>query len=620
MKKSKRKARNKFDPIAVSVITAKLANITREMGETMLRTSRSPIFSESRDFVTAVFDSQNRLIAQSTYIPVLLGSLPCAMDAVTARYADACEGDLFLLNDPYVGNTHIPDLTVLKPVFHRGKLRFWVVNKGHHADLGGAGVAGYNPDARTVFDEGLRLPPTRLFARGKRIDEVWNLLLSNVRNRELVQGDLLCQIGATRIGELALHQLLDRYDYREVEHAIALELEATRTQMEKAIALIPEGSYAAERPLDFRDAPLPRIRLKITVKKKHATFDYSGTDSEVPGFLNSSYANTVSSSWQALLGALGKDVRMNHGSYEAINVLAPEGTLVNARDPAPTTACTVVTCAAIVEATWLALAAAIPERIQACWGKWCGPHTEGYNPRTRRRFVSIHHFCKGGGGATEGIDGWNHVGPISSMGGARAPDPERHEMTCPYFLETYEYLRDSGGPGKWRGGLGVRYRFRVLADNVQFVAAGGGLRKETATFGAAGGWPAPLSVLTLERAGDASERLDVNLRYVLNRGDVVEILANGGGGFGDPLTRDPEAVLRDVLDGVVSAESARRDYAVAVDAKLQAVDGAETASLRSGAGNNGSAAKETVKIYQRGKETTTEEENNAKARFSDQSR
>ena len=311
---------------------------------------------------------------------------------------------------------------------------------------------------------------------------------------------------------------------------------------------------------------------------------------------------------------------MNHGSYEAINVLAPEGTLVNARDPAPTTACTVVTCAAIVEATWLALAAAIPERIQACWGKWCGPHTEGYNPRTRRRFVSIHHFCKGGGGATEGIDGWNHVGPISSMGGARAPDPERHEMTCPYFLETYEYLRDSGGPGKWRGGLGVRYRFRVLADNVQFVAAGGGLRQETATFGAAGGWPAPLSVLTLERAGDASERLDVNLRYVLNRGDVVEILANGGGGFGDPLTRDPEAVLRDVLDGVVSAESARRDYAVAVDAKLQAVDGAETASLRSGAGNNGSAAKETVKIYQRGKETTTEEENNAKARFSDQSR
>src|ERR1051326_7235063 len=547
MKKSKRKARNKFDPIAVSVITAKLANITREMGETMLRTSRSPIFSESRDFVTAVFDSQNRLIAQSTYIPVLLGSLPCAMDAVTARYADACEGDLFLLNDPYVGNTHIPDLTVLKPVFHRGKLRFWVVDKGHHADLGGAGVAGYNPDARTVFDEGLRLPPTRLFARGKRIDEVWNLLLSNVRNRELVQGDLLCQIGATRIGELALHQLLDRYDYREVEHAIALELEATRTQMEKAIALIPEGSYAAERPLHFRDAPLPHIRLKITVKKKHATFDYSGTDSEVPGFLNSSYANTVSSSWQALLGALGKDVRMNHGSYEAINVLAPEGTLVNARDPPPTTGCTFVTCAAIVEATWLALAAAIPERIQACWGKWCGPHTEGYNPRTRRRFVSIHHFCKGGGGATEGIDGWNHVGPISSMGGARAPDPERHEMTCPYFLETYEYLRDSGGPGKWRGGLGVRYRFRVLADNVQFVAAGGGLRQETAPFGAPDGWPAPLSVLTLERAGDASERLDVNLRYVLNRGDVVEILANGGGGFGDPLTRDPEAVLRDVL-------------------------------------------------------------------------
>jgi N-methylhydantoinase B len=614
MKPSKRKARNQFDPIVASVITAKLANITREMGETMLRTSRSPIFSESRDFVTAVFDAQNRLIAQSTYIPVLLGSLPCAMDAVTERYADACEGDLFLLNDPYVGNTHIPDLTVLKPVFHRGKLSFWVVNKGHHADLGGAGIAGYNPDARTVFDEGLRLPPTRLFSRGTRIDEVWNLLLSNVRNRELVQGDLLCQIGATRIGELALHQLLGRYDYREVEHAIALELDATRTQMAKAIALIPEGSYSAERPLDFRDPslPQPRIRLKITVKNKHVAFDYSGTDAEVPGFLNSSYANTVSSSWQALLGALGKDVRMNHGSYEAISVVAPEGTLVNARDPAPTTACTVVTCAAIVEATWLALAEAIPDRIQACWGKWCGPHTEGFNPRTRRRFVSIHHFCKGGGGATEGIDGWNHVGPISSMGGARAPDPERHEMTCPYFLEAYEYLRDSGGPGKWRGGLGVRYRFRVLADNVQFVAAGGGLRQETATFGASGGRPAPLSILTLERAGGATERLDVNRRYVLNQGDVVEILANGGGGFGDALARDPQAVLEDVIDGIVSVESARREYGVAVEASSRAVDRAETARLRSGAGNNGSV-KANTKFYQPEKETTTEEEDNAKA-------
>src|ERR1043165_7116893 len=236
MKKSKRKARNKFDPIAVSVITAKLANITREMGETMLRTSRSPIFSESRDFVTAVFDSQNRLIAQSTYIPVLLGSLPCAMDAVTARYADACEGDLFLLNDPYVGNTHIPDLTVLKPVFHRGKLRFWVVNKGHHADLGGAGVAGYNPDARTVFDEGLRLPPTRLFARGRRLDEVWNLILANVRNRDLVQGDLLCQIGAATIGEKGIKSLLQRYSYPIVQQSVDLEIEATRLQMENAVS------------------------------------------------------------------------------------------------------------------------------------------------------------------------------------------------------------------------------------------------------------------------------------------------------------------------------------------------------------------------------------------------
>lgn len=615
MKPAKRKASAKFDPIAASVITARLANITREMGETMLRTSRSPIFSESRDFVTALFDDSGRLIAQTTYIPVLLGSLPCAMEAVTGRYAHEAihDGDLFLLNDPYVGNTHIPDLTVLKPIFYEGRLRFWAVNKGHHADLGGAGIAGYNPDARTVYDEGLRLPPTRLFAKGRRIDEVWSLLLANVRNRELVQGDLLCQIGAARIGEQGIKHLLKQHGYRPVMRAVELELEATRRQMEKAVASIPEGSYSAERPLDYADHAVssPKIRLTIRVRNKHAAFDFTGTDPEVAGFLNSSYANTVSSSWQALLGALGKDVRMNHGSYRAISVSAPAGSLVNARDPAPTTACTVVTCAAIVEATWLALAAAIPDRIQACWGKWCGPHTEGFNPRTRRRFVSIHHFCKGGGGATEGLDGWNHVGPISSMGGARAPDPERHEMTCPYFIESYEYLCDSGGPGRWRGGLGVHYRFRVLADGVQFVAAGGGLSPETATFGAAGGLPAPLSILILERAGGESERLDVNRRYVLNRGDVVEILANGGGGFGDPLARAPEEVLDDVVDGVVSAESARRDYGVEVDLSGRGIDAAETERLRRAAADRGPPGM-SVKFYQPRK-PANEEEKNAKA-------
>jgi N-methylhydantoinase B len=583
--KASPKTSSRFDPIIASVITAKLGNVTREMGETMLRTSRSPIFSESRDFVTAVFDAAGRLIAQTTYIPVLLGSLPSAMAAITDHYAagDINDGDLFLLNDPYVGNTHIPDLTVLKPIFHEGEPRFWVVNKGHHADLGGGGVAGYNPDAKTVFDEGLRLPPTRLFIKGRRIDEVWNLILSNVRNRELVQGDLLCQIGAATIGEKGIKDLLQRYAYPSVQQSVELEIEATRRQMKHAISSIPDGKYSAERPLDYTDASVsqPKIRLTITVENHHATFDFSATDREVAGFLNSSYANTVSSCWQALLGALGKNVRMNHGSYEAMSVIAPKGCLVNARDPAPTTACTVVTCAAIIEATWLALAEAIPDRIQACWGKWCGPHTEGFNPRTGRRFVSIHHFCKGGSGATQGLDGWNHVGPISSMGGARAPDPERHEMTCPYFIEQYEYLCDSGGPGTWRGGLGVRYRFKVLADDVQFVVAGGGLREETATFGVLGGHNAPLSRLILQRANGVMEHLDVNRRYILNKNDVVDIFANGGGGFGKPSERTADAVLTDVVDGLVSPDAASRYYGVAIDVGSRTINAKETAQLRS---------------------------------------
>jgi N-methylhydantoinase B len=167
------------------------------------------------------------------------------------------------------------------------------------------------------------------------------------------------------------------------------------------------------------------------------------------------------------------------------------------------------------------------------------------------------------------------------MGGARAPDPERHEMTCPYFIEQYDYLCDSGGPGTWRGGLGVRYRFRVLADNVQFVVAGGGLREETATFGVLGGYNAPLSRLILQRANGVTEPLDVNRRYILNRNDVIEIFANGGGGFGNPLERPADEVLRDVIDEIVSPDAAKEYYAVSVDVGRRSIDLSETAKLRS---------------------------------------
>jgi len=201
------------DPITVAVIANRLTAITKEMGQIMLLTSRSPIFSESRDFVTAIFDAEGRLVAQTSYIPVLLGAIPFAMEAIQRKYRDQelHAGDVIVANDPYDGNSHLPDVTVARPVFYQGRLAFWSVTKGHQADLGGAGVAGYNPAAKSVWEEGLRLPAIKLYAKGKYQSDIWDLILLNVKSRHLVEGDLHCQVGATTRGEEALVEMIERY-------------------------------------------------------------------------------------------------------------------------------------------------------------------------------------------------------------------------------------------------------------------------------------------------------------------------------------------------------------------------------------------------------------------------
>jgi N-methylhydantoinase B/oxoprolinase/acetone carboxylase alpha subunit len=240
------------DPIAVAVISNRLTAITKEMGQIMLLTSRSPIFSESRDFVTAIFDAQGRLVAQTSYIPVLLGAIPFALQSIRDRFeaGELHPGDVIIGNDPYQGNSHLPDVTIARPVFYRDQLIFWAVTKGHQADLGGGGVAGYNPRAKTVWEEGLRLPPIKLYSRGKYQRDIWDFILLNVKSPHLVEGDLHCQIGATLRGEEALIELLDRHGAAAVEGAIDAYLAATERAMAAAIKKIPDGSYAGESRID----------------------------------------------------------------------------------------------------------------------------------------------------------------------------------------------------------------------------------------------------------------------------------------------------------------------------------------------------------------------------------
>jgi N-methylhydantoinase B len=557
------------DPISVAVISNRLTAITKEMGQIMLLTSRSPIFSESRDFVTAIFDAQGRLVAQTAYIPVLLGSVPFALEAIMSKFTpeELQPGDVIIANDPYQGNSHLPDVTIARPVFYKGRMTFWAVTKGHQADLGGGGVAGYNPLAKSVWEEGLRLPPVKVYAQGTYQQDIWDLILLNVKSRDLVQGDLHCQVGATARGEEALNDLLDRHGSETVEDAIRSYLDATEKKMAAAIKAIPEGHYAGERALDNDGIEMdrqPTVRVDLKVDGAKLVFDFSRSDAETRGFVNSPFANTASVCFQALFACIGATIPINAGSLRLISIIAPEGSIVHCRPPAPTTASTLLTCAAIADAIWIALAQAIPGQSQAGWGRRCAPMTAGFNPRTRRQFVCTHHNCKGGSGATEGFDGWNHTGPVSNMGGSRATDPEIFELAYPYKLLQYEYASDTAGAGKWRGGTGAILRWRVETPDVQCVTVGSGMLENTRAFGLLGAKPGSLPTMRVTSGDGAKRELRVNAFHAIQEGDTFDLVSQGGGGFGDPLERDPEQVMRDVLDGLVSTENALAEYGVVV--------------------------------------------------------
>lgn len=574
----------KVDSIIVAVLANRLDAITKEMGETMLRTSRSPIFAENRDFVTAIFDRRLRLVSQTAYIPALLGASPHGVKGIAEHFGpEVAEGDVMLLNDPYRGNNHLPDMTVVKPVFHQGVLRFWVFTRGHHADVGGPGAAAYNPLARSIFEEGIRIPPSRLFHKGEYQADVWGIILANVRLPLLVEGDLHCQVGACTIGERGLRSLLEKYGPDTLEQAIEEILAASQRQMRKELEKIPVGTFQAERKVDH-DGPgeMPTVRLKVICRGAEGiTFDFEGTDPQVPFFINSSLPNTVSACYAALYTSIDPDTKFNEGSLALVTVNAPLATIVNAQEPAPTTYCTVIMTATIVEAGWLALSQAIPQQTQAAWARIPAAIGAGFNPRTKRPFACIHHFAKGGSGATYGFDGWNHISPISSMGGSRVPDPELHEMVTPHYILEYQYQKDSAGAGRWRGGFGVNYKVRFEAEGTRLALTAGGLFEETVPFGLAGGKSAPRSGMLFHRADGSTVNFGAMAAYGPAKGDVLEVASAGGGGYGDPFERPAEDVLKDVRDELISLDRAKSEYGVVVNETTLEVDLKETARIRS---------------------------------------
>ena len=581
-------AHDTIDPILVSVLQRRLKSITEEMGLTLLRTTRSPILNEARDFVTGLYDAGGRMLEQTEYIPVLAFALQPVCEHIIGYFAgDIADGDIIIHNDVFSRGNQNADVAIFKPIFWQGSLIAWAACKGHQADIGGAVAGGYNPEAREVWQEAFRIPPVKIHEAGVLRKDVWDLIFANIRY-QVVQEDIRAQIGGCVVGERGIHGLLGRYGAGDflahVEHLFA----STERMMRKEIAAIPDGAYRGQSTAYYdgvRDGSQMRIELDISVAGEQITFDFTGSSPQTPGFVNAPFSATASAVMLTFLMLIDPDIPHNDGIHRPIRIINPEGSFLNASFPAATTFGNSLT-GPISDAIFRALAPALPERVSAGWNRSMNFAVVGRDPRHGMRdYVDILFLAlKGGSGATKEADGYDHIGLINCAGGLLDQDYEMFEIQDPHLLLKHEYWTDSGGPGEWRGGLGTECEFVIQGEEVTGIAFGDGLEEGARAFGLLGGASGPRNALTLEQP-DGSVRQPKAKEVVreIPTGTVFRQWAGGGGGYGDPFARPADLVAEEVRAGLISPQSARRDYGVALDPRTFAVDAAATAKLRKAA-------------------------------------
>jgi N-methylhydantoinase B len=569
-----------IDPITLTLVQNRLDHVCQQMSWVMVRTARSPLFSQAKDFSCFVTDAAGYVMAQADGVPMHTGGGGFAVRAILAAFGnDIAAGDVFLLNDPYAaGGNHLPDWLIALPVFVDGVLVAFCNNRGHQSDVGGGVAGGFNANATEIYQEGIRLPPLRL-ARGEEVRaDLWQLLLLNSRTPNLLDGDLRAMLGSTKVGVRQVEALAAELTAAAAIEAFAGILEVGERRMRAEIAALPDGTYRGEDATDSDcfAAGNHVIRVALTVAGDRLQVDFAGTDPQMRGFKNSSLANTYSAVYVALATFLSPDLPGNEGTFRAVEIVAPEGSLVNPRAPAPVAMSTLCMASEIIHAVWKALAQADPQRSCAGYGKINYPITSGRDA-DGTPFVLYHWSAGVGGGAVDGRDGFNANGGLINLGALRLPDVEGYEQSYPVHFLAQEFRTDAAGAGRFRGGTGISYRIEIEAPTVMALR-GEGLVTPSG-FGAAGGATGRAGEMTVA-AADGS--VTVPPKYgVLNCGPMqLAVASAAGGGWGDPFTRDPAAVLRDVRDLVVSREAAARDYGVAIAADGRSVDQARTAALR----------------------------------------
>ena len=560
-----------IDPITLSVIQAGLQLVCDEMDLSFSRAAFSPVIAEANDRSDGIYAADDgALIAQGAGgLPVFVGTMQYSTRTLIqmiaeGRAAKPQPDDIYIVNDPYLGGTHLMDVRFARPFYRNGKIFCWLSNTGHWPDTGGAVPGGFSASATAVEQEGLRLPPVRLFKQGVMDEEIYAIICSNIRVADQRIGDVKAQAAALMVGETRLNELLDRYGDETVREAIAeLRMRAAR-QMRSFVGEIPEGTHRSVAWVDSDgvvNEPLA-IRLAVTRDGDDLIFDFAGSNPPCLGPMNSVLATTLSSVYLAMRHIF-PEVPMSAGAFEPLRVVGVENTFLDARYPRPVSGCAAEVSQRIAEAVFAALIGVLPDRVTAAPAGTSGNFAlGGHDPAKGRDFV-MYQLSGGGYGGNSDHDGLSNG--CSTIGISKSPPIEIMEQAFPVLYHRYALREGSGGAGKHRGGFGLDYELELRRGSARasFVMDHGRFGPQ----GGAGGEDGEVNEVTVWNDGVAytPEHLSKEQDIPLKPGDRVHVRTPGGGGYGDPMARDRAAVINDVRLGLYSSEQAQDKFGVNVN-------------------------------------------------------
>jgi N-methylhydantoinase B len=560
--KASQKNQLKTDPVTLEIVSNRLEAIGKEMGITLLKTAHTSIFCECQDFSVSTFTYKGELLTMGQFIPHHQGGVSQALQQIVSqRTAEEFKpGDVYIINDSYLGGTHPQDLSLLAPIFVENEMVGFSGCTAHQIDIGGMTAGGYAPKANSIYQEGIRFPGIKLVDEGTLQTSVLDMFIRAVRLPYQQRGDILAQLATVRRGTERIAEVAAKYgaiQFKQIQDDILDHAEVlVRAEIEK----LPDGVYEAVDYIDHdgHEPRLYRLCLKLTIAGSDIHLDFAGTDDQAPGFINASFSNTVASCWAGLMLFLDPSIPRNHGFFRPISVSAPEGCLFNPRFPAPISGSTTEGGGRVYDLLLQALSKAQPERGIGTWSMmWSALFFSGTHPKTGEPF--IHNVLDGlgtGGGARASLDGW-HASCIASSN-SMIPNVEVEEENFPVRYLRRELKTDTGGPGQFRGGCALETEILVEVDCLLTAFTS---RKDCPPPGIFGGHPGGASIFKIIRNDGTEEELPQKVADVpIRKWDRVILRPGGGGGYGEPYLRDRNKVREDLKLGFISLQSATDTY------------------------------------------------------------